>query len=756
MSHNNKYNNYSPYYQSNNDYYSPNINQIEKYGNEYYNESDHSFDSSSMDILKIKNRIDPNILKQYLLFKEFENNEQMEEIKKEKRKLRRCVSTFKKEKEKFNKEKLLFFQSRERVLKDTRKNEEKLLKLEKELKKKYIKRKNELKDMKSRLKQEKIKLENEKKKLKVLLSSQDLNKENEFKNILNNQQNEINNKENHINKLNIEIKQKEKRINELNNKYNKIMKNLNMSENSISSSNDILNKESFPEDTFDDIKDSNNYPENSKENIFDDEYMKTPHDTFIEDDNENIIQNSREYKKDFYDKLNELDKNDYKEINNNNLQSIQKNFFNDINNNNNNKNKRDNYEKNKDNLNNELNSEFNTLNNNINLIKQKTMNYDFNFDSDENISKLNQKDDIVVEEYNSSLGLCKIDHPNYMNAIIQCFAHIPEITEPIINIHNSDLNFKSNLSNFKYSKAYRDLLINLFLPEKVNNNQRKPYNPIKLRNLLYEFEPMYKDNKNVSYVEFVGFLIKKLHDELNISKNEKQNNDIIKNIKEMPEKDVYNDFLEKLNNKNNSYISNCLYGTIKTNYYCHKCQNTFYFFQPYSYFYFNLSDVLEYKKNKYKKESNELNILDCYDYYQRTENLTGDMRFFCPNCKLKNESSSIRNIYTLNNILIITFDYYQQANTNKIIFDYDEKINLTDYIKKQNENENVKEKYFLSGIVNKYEDNYGNENYKAFCKMSKNNVWYCYDDDNVYPIDFKDIQKNGYCIALFYHKLFKK
>ena len=65
MSHNNKYNNYSPYYQSNNDYYSPNINQIEKYGNEYYNESDHSFDSSSMDILKIKNSIDPNVLKQY-------------------------------------------------------------------------------------------------------------------------------------------------------------------------------------------------------------------------------------------------------------------------------------------------------------------------------------------------------------------------------------------------------------------------------------------------------------------------------------------------------------------------------------------------------------------------------------------------------------------------------------------------------------------------------------------------------------------
>ena len=34
--------------------------------------------------------------------------------------------------------------------------------------------------------------------------------------------------------------------------------------------------------------------------------------------------------------------------------------------------------------------------------------------------------------------------------------------------------------------------------------------------------------------------------------------------------------------------------------------------------------------------------------------------------------------------------------------------------------------------------------------MGKNNDWYCYDDENVYPVSFQDIKNNGYPIVLFY------
>ena len=53
-------------------------------------------------------------------------------------------------------------------------------------------------------------------------------------------------------------------------------------------------------------------------------------------------------------------------------------------------------------------------------------------------------DELYIEEYNPSLGLSKIDNPKYMNAVIQCFSHIPDITDKIINLH-CDSNFKYNL-----------------------------------------------------------------------------------------------------------------------------------------------------------------------------------------------------------------------------------------------------------------------------------------------------------------------
>ena len=61
--------------------------------------------------------------------------------------------------------------------------------------------------------------------------------------------------------------------------------------------------------------------------------------------------------------------------------------------------------------------------------------------------------------------MTKEDNPNYMNAIMQCFAHIPCITDKIVNLYY-DENFKNKLPNLKLSKAYRNLLINVFSQKK--------------------------------------------------------------------------------------------------------------------------------------------------------------------------------------------------------------------------------------------------------------------------------------------------
>ena len=70
--------------------------------------------------------------------------------------------------------------------------------------------------------------------------------------------------------------------------------------------------------------------------------------------------------------------------------------------------------------------------------------------------------------------------------------------------------------------------------------------------------------------------------------------------------------------------------------------------------------------------------------------------------------------------------------------------------------EKTKEKFYLEGVISYLNDDYGNENYIAYVKVGKNGEWYCYSDENVYPITFQDILTNGYPVALFYQKLVQK
>ena len=375
----------------------------------------------------------------------------------------------------------------------------------------------------------------------------------------------------------------------------------------------------------------------------------------------------------------------------------------------------------------------------------------------ENDYDLNEiKEELFIEEYNPSLGLTKQDNQKYMNAVLQCFAHIPEITDNIINLH-VDPNYTNRYPKLLLSKAYRELLINLFLPNKVLNLVKLPYNAKKFINLTKNLNQNFQSDNN-DYKEFIDFLMSKLHEELNINKNEDLNisGNSHKIIDIKNENDVLVDFLKNYTNKNNSVIVKNIYGIIKNVLYCHKCQNSFYNFYIYSYFNFNLSKIIEYKQSKYNNTNITLDIYDCLDYYQKAQTLLGDKAIFCPDCKEQTESTSLKNIYSTKNILIFIFENNKENIFTKNFFDYTEIINLRDYVEYKKDEKKSKEKYYLCGIVNFVEDNYGNETFIAFCKMGKNNDWCCYDNENIYPVTFQEIKNNGIPVVLFYHKIIRK
>ena len=88
---------------------------------------------------------------------------------------------------------------------------------------------------------------------------------------------------------------------------------------------------------------------------------------------------------------------------------------------------------------------------------------------------------------------------------------------------------------------------------------------------------------------------------------------------------------------------------------------------------------------------------------------------------------------------------------------FEETLNLRDYVEYKKEGEKNREKFFLGGVVNYYLGNDENSGtYNAYVRMGKKNDWYCYDDENVYSVTFDDIKNNGFPVVLFYHKLVKK
>ena len=574
---------------------------------------------------------------------------------------------------------------------------------------------------------------------------------------------------------------------------------------------DIKDNDAFPENHLHDIQDNDEYPENQGEddiiygnknnnpNMNNEEYEEIAEDfdQYINNQSQNDnksngnknmnlpMDEQAENKKDDDDNTEPF--NFYNENNNDLMQSNNNNELNnnELNNNNNlmnqnipsdnNYNINSNENPNNDN-NNMNNNDMNKLNESesgeidLNNLHNEDLDIEGSQNKNEknNINKINNEhedeinnieEELFIEEYNPSLGLMKIENPNYFNSLIQCFAHIPDITNKVINLHQDNF-FNKNLSELNLAKNYRNLLIKLFFPEKVYNTDNQAFNPTKFRNTINELNPLFQNNNNIELKEYINFFILKLHDELNTKKDVlSQNNNEMNNAEQeiKNENDELISFLKNFTEKNNSIISKNLYGITKYTLYCNQCQNTFYNFHCYSHLYFNLDHVLDYKINRYHREDVDINLNDCLDYYQKAETLRGDNGIFCPSCKVQTESTSIKNIYSTKNVIIFVLDRNSGNKFNQAFVNFDDILNLRDYVEYKKEGEKNREKFFLGGVVNYYMGDYEEKGiYKAYVRMGKKSDWCCYEDENVYTVSLDDIKNNGYPVVLFYHKLTKK
>ena len=143
--------------------------------------------------------------------------------------------------------------------------------------------------------------------------------------------------------------------------------------------------------------------------------------------------------------------------------------------------------------------------------------------------------------------------------------------------------------------------------------------------------------------------------------------------------------------------------------------------------------------------SGEMNLYDCFDLFQKEEDLDQHNTWFCKKCKENKEAKIKMQTYQLPPLLVIHLKRFKNIKDRRYYMMREEyaknniQINfpvegqdLTRYCS----DGNVKGKsaiYDLYGVVNHYGHS-GGGHYIAQCKNSINKKWWIFDDSRVKPM----------------------
>ena len=390
------------------------------------------------------------------------------------------------------------------------------------------------------------------------------------------------------------------------------------------------------------------------------------------------------------------------------------------------------------------------LNKKEELINHKMMNYN-NFHKFTNFNYnqiINNK--VQLYRFKPSLGLDNIGSTCYMNATIQCLAHIPELSEELIQIF---LNNNNNNNNNYYlhknlTKEYTLFLINIFELNNNNINDNGSYAPYNLKNIIGNQDSLFIGNEAQDAKDLLIFLIETMNTELNGGISPIYNDIVRLGIDTKDLLKIKQTFLNDFNSKNFSPFSKWLYGFSLTTSLCQKCQN-----QRYSYECFNLLifPLLEIKNYILKYNYNNqyiLNIYDCFKFYNKEEFFVGNNKMFCQDCNSEQDVCVKRMIDNTPPVLIIILDRGLDNMDFQENFDYDEYLDLNNLLA----NENNYTQYYLCGIICHLGASGPSGHFVAFCKMDMQSPWYLYNDSSVTEYkDQKDIFNRGTPYILFYH-----
>ena len=371
------------------------------------------------------------------------------------------------------------------------------------------------------------------------------------------------------------------------------------------------------------------------------------------------------------------------------------------------------------------------------------------------------------------IGLQNIGATCYMNATLQCFAHIEKFVNYFkYNPHLSKLKQKPN--EIKLYTSFKLLIDNLW-PDDINNIKEKYYAPYDFKKKISDMNPLFEGIAANDSKDLVNFIIMTLHEELNKAKVNNINNEENIFIDQTNKQNVLQNFLQDFTSKNQSIISDLFYAMNCSITQCKNCKIKLYNYQIYFFIIFPLEEVRKFKLNNqlnfnYNNNNNNIlynnfininnnnnfmlnkktvNIYDCFDFDKRVNLMSGSNAMYCNYCKTNQDCIMQTYLVAGPEILILLLNRGKGKEFD-IKIDFYEEINLYNYI----EYKDTGFKYKLIGVISHIGESGMGGHFIAYCKDPLSNVWNKYNDAIVTKVE--DFQNEVINFAMPYLLFYQK
>jgi len=365
-----------------------------------------------------------------------------------------------------------------------------------------------------------------------------------------------------------------------------------------------------------------------------------------------------------------------------------------------------------------------SINKNFNLSNKNNLNVKLMLKNSDDCSKFN-----VIIRSPSAKGLENVGATCYMNATLQCLAHIEYLTKFLLSKYN-------NISpNKKLTYAYTEVLHNLW-----QNRNISYYEPTYFKNTISEINDLFAGVQANDSKDLVIFLMENLHNELN------KPNIMSNKRKSFPNQynyeitfQIFSDYFMQTYR---SVISDLFYGMYNSMMACLSCGVITHNVQCFNILIFPLEEVRRFKN----RSNNVVYIKECFEYYQKLDFMRGDNQIHCNNCNRMSDSCNLTTLIICPKILVINLNRGKGLQFS-VKLNFGEYLDIQEFVYYKNDSPT---KYELIGIVTHFGPSSMSGHFIAFCKSFVDHQWYKYNDAIVNPSSFSEASTTGVPYILFY------